>query len=268
VLTETLRVDGNGRFVEDGDYRIPGTFSPGSLIQVAFEEPSGAMTGMLFPSGQPTDMLSIPSPTSSCPYQIRVSAVDAANPFIFVDGSTIPEDLRSFGPYSREYLEFIETVRRQGAVLMGLATDVDTAAFTRGTPKIAVLSVPVTKRLGGHGEPLPDVEVTAFSMGKVHGSIQLTGAVCLGTAICTRGTIASEIAQCVKSRQSMFRAPERSDSFTNITADISKSTHKVKIRHPGGDMDVSVKLYGAIVERVTLSRTARRLFQGSVCYLA
>jgi len=56
--------------------------------------------------------------------------------------------------------------------------------------------------------------------------------------------------------------------------DAGGRTETVKLRHPGGDMDVEVRLgTGGVqdqdtVEEVTVFRTARRLFEGNVCFLA
>ncbi|KAF7195529.1 putative isomerase YraM [Pseudocercospora fuligena] len=177
VLVETMEIDQVGHFAEDGDYTLAGTFSTGSTIGVAFEKPAGAMTGSLLPSGNTIDSLCIPGTIVRPTCVVQASLIDAANPFVLVDASTLPAVLHDKDPHSTFYLDFIEDVRRQGAVAMGLARDVQEAAKTRGTPKIAILS-------SGKGETSPeaDLEVTAFSMGRVHGSLQLTGAVCLSTA--------------------------------------------------------------------------------------
>lgn len=144
---------------------------------------------------------------------------------------------------------------------MGLAKTVEEASLTRGTPKIAVLSQPQDL---GNGAPSPDVQAIAYSMGKIHGSLQLTGAVCLATAACTEGTVAHQI-------RNRVRSEARKGSQISISRVDSASAlglNRVNIRHPGGDMDVDVLLGGDNqAEEVTVFRTARRLFEGTVYYL-
>jgi 2-methylaconitate cis-trans-isomerase PrpF len=142
---------------------------------------------------------------------------------------------------------------------MGLATSVEEAALTRGTPKIAVLSEPSPQ---ADSSASPDVQVVAYSMGKPHGSLQLTGAVCLGTAACTEGTIAHAIRNKVQSGAATYKTVQRKDSNTSLRL------NSIKLLHPGGDMEVDVLLDGEHqAEEVTVFRTARRLFEGTVYYL-
>ncbi|KAK4506534.1 hypothetical protein PRZ48_000266 [Zasmidium cellare] len=250
ILISTISLDSSGHFLEDGDYRIPGVMSTGSAVQMAFSKPAGSMTGALLPSKSPTNILHLPSEGREASVPILVSAVDAANPFIFVDSSTMPDWYHQLGSSNQESLSFIEAIRRRGAVLMGLAKDEEQASQTRGTPKIAVLT-PSRSKDGR-------IEVTSFSMGKVHSSLQLTGAVCLASAACTEGTVAHRIRQKGISHDKLTRR----DSPHDITI------QTVPLRHTGGDMDVDVRLSGnGSIEDVTVFRTARRLFEDKVYYL-
>jgi len=260
ILVETLEVDDSGHFLEAGDCTIPGLSSKGSRVSMAFEKPAGAMTGKLLPSGNASDILLVQTTLTSAPLPVRVSAVDAANPFLLVDSSTLLPSYHEDGPHSQRSLALIERIRRQGAILMGLAKTEDEAALTRGTPKIAVLS----PALPAHGTSEGRIQVTAFSMGKVHGSLQLTGAVCLGAAACTPGTVAHSIRHGLD-RTSDVSVLKRTDSGQG---EAFGSTQCVPLRHPGGDMDVDVRLsLDGSVHDVTVFRTARRLFEGRVYYL-
>ncbi|KAI5196086.1 hypothetical protein E4T38_08672 [Aureobasidium subglaciale] len=255
VMIETVQVDDEGHFLEDGDCKLPGLFSVGSRVQMGFSKPAGAMTGKLLPSGRAMNTILMQTFFNSEPIPIQVSLVDAANPFCLVDGSTLPDFFHQEGPGATSTLEFIERIRREAAVMMGLATSTSEAALTRGTPKIAVLSKPEPQE----GVPSVDIQCVAYSMGKVHGSLQLTGAVCLGTAACTKGTVAYELrnSSCSRTRQD---SPVQLDNVPALET--------VRLRHPGGDMDVDVRLDAKEqVEEVIVFRTARRLFEGKVYYL-
>ncbi|KAG9562995.1 hypothetical protein KCU77_g17462, partial [Aureobasidium melanogenum] len=189
VMIETVQVDEEGHFLEDGDCKLPGLCSVGSRVQMGFSKPAGAMTGKLLPSGRVMNTILMQTSFNSEPIPIQVSLVDAANPFCLVDNSTLPDFYHQKGPSAVASIDFIEKIRREAAVLMGLAKSTDEAALTRGTPKIAVLSKPEFS----DDKPSVDFQVVAYSMGKVHGSLQLTGAVCLGTAACIKGTVAYEL---------------------------------------------------------------------------
>ncbi|KAH0363265.1 hypothetical protein KCU65_g7498, partial [Aureobasidium melanogenum] len=256
VMIETVQVDEEGHFLEDGDCKLPGLCSVGSRVQMGFSKPAGAMTGKLLPSGRAMNTILMQTSFNSEPIPIRVSLVDAANPFCLVDSSTLPEFYHQEGPSALASIDFIEKIRREAAVLMGLAKSTNEAALTRGTPKIAVLS-----RSENDDDKLSvDFQVVAYSMGKVHGSLQLTGAVCLGTAACTKGTVAYEL------RNDSFHARMRQDS--PMESDDVPGIETVHLRHPGGDMDVDVRVdTKSQVEEVVVFRTARRLFEGKVYYL-
>jgi 2-methylaconitate cis-trans-isomerase PrpF len=258
-MVETVQVDDEGHFLEDGDCALPGLSSTGSRVQMTFSKPSGAMTGKLLPSGRPTDIILSQTSIDTPPTPVEVSLVDAANPFCFIDGTTLPDLFHAQGPGARESFIVIENIRREAAVLMGLAKTVEEAALTRGTPKIAILSQP--KGLAD-GSPLPDVQVIAYSMGKIHGSLQLTGAVCLATAACTEGTVANQI------RNKIRLEARKGSQITRVDSASALGLNRVNLRHPGGDMDVDVLLDGEEqAEEVTVFRTARRLFEGTVYYL-
>ncbi len=239
-MVETVQID-DGHFQEDGDCTLPGLNSAGSPVRMAFSRPAGAMTGKLLPSGNAKDIILVQTTLDSAPVPVEVSLVDAANPFVLVDATTLPSFYDDEGPSSPASLGFIEHLRRQAAVVMGLAPSVEAAALTRGTPKIAVLRQPKDS------VSAPDISVLAYSMGKVHGSLQLTGAVCLATAACVPGTVAHEI-----------RGRTRARALKRVYSCLDADFQRVTLRHSGGDMDVDVRLAAdGNAEEVTVFRTAR-----------
>jgi 2-methylaconitate cis-trans-isomerase PrpF len=154
------------------------------------------MTGSLCPIGNRKYTLTIPSSAGTPQFTVTASLVDAANPFIFVDSATLPSTYDKLGPSAPETLTLIESIRREGAVKFGLAVDAAAASLVRGTPKIAVLSPPGELRNKHETEyenDYEDIAVTAYSMGKVYPTLQLTGAVCLGAAVCVEGTVAHDL---------------------------------------------------------------------------
>ena len=265
LLVETVEVGPDGRFNEFGHFRIGGVKSEGSEIKVAFVEPAGSMTGKLLPTGNAQDTITVSSLPALGQFSVQASLVDAANPFVFLDSSSLPPVYHLLGPEAPETLEVIEAIRQEAAVLYGLAKDAAAASLVRGTPKIAVLSPSV-----GSSADLRAIQVQSFSMGKPHPSLQLTGGVCLGAAVCTGGTIANQLA----AETDMVTPPgtpprELNVDDTKESAGVSKC--RVNIKHSSGEMEVLVQTRKddageTEIEKVSVSRTARRLFEGNAYY--
>lgn len=262
IIVETVQVAPDGSFREDGEYRIPGVESPSSPIKLAFLNPGGSMTGTIFPSGSKKDILDIKLPgtgtNTGLTFPVTVSLVDAANPFVLVDASSLPLWKHPSWPDPQDptFVAIAETIRCKGAVHFGLATNIKAAERVRGTPKIAFL-MPVA-----NNDTEADIQVLAFSMGKPHASLQLTGAVCLGAAMAIPGTVALEIAG------SKVGGGKRLSSNCD---DGMASQLSVGIRHPAGVIYVETGLgldcEGEVrVGQVAVFRTARRLFEGNVFY--
>jgi 2-methylaconitate cis-trans-isomerase PrpF len=267
LLVETVHVTPDGKFSENGDYSIAGVRGTASPIRMSFIKPVGSMTGRLFPTGAKQELLTVKSANTPTPFTVRASLIDASNPFIFVDLSTMPISYRLSEPSSSVSLGIIEEIRVAGAVRFGLARETAMASLVRATPKVALLYPGEQKVDTGAQGNGPDIEVLAFSMGKPHPSLQLTGAVCLGAALSIPGTVAWEVQH--QRGTDLYRHVSKRQSSDKISSTFS--TFKWLLRHPSGLMDVEVDLAmhenpEDSVETVSVFRTARRLFEGKVFY--
>jgi 2-methylaconitate cis-trans-isomerase PrpF len=268
LIVDTVALDESGYFEPNGDCRIGGFTGFGSRIDVSFVEPAGSMTGRLLPTGETDETLHIDLGALGA-HDIRVTLLDAANPFIFVDQGSLPESLGS--PSSTDAQDWVEQIRREGAVRYGLAPTTKDAARVRGTPKIAFIRPPAAG--SKH-----DIQVLSYSMGKPHPSLQLTGAVCLAAALCVPGTVPQRLSQ--KSavlEQSPPTPPISEDGMENQPSMKADETfdpeatreRTVVIGHPTGDIEAvagwQLTTAGEItVKYVKVFRTARRLFAGEV----
>ncbi|KAG6014918.1 hypothetical protein E4U54_004635 [Claviceps lovelessii] len=271
TIVETVQLDQDGDFLEFGTYTMPGVPVPGSEIKCLFQDPAGSMTGTLFPSGHRQQMLSVKAPQlPAC--HVPVTLIDAANPFVFIDGASLSGFQSTCA--ERTFDALVELIRREGAVAMGLASTTEEAAKIRGTPKVALLYRP-----GGSGSnksdadadadadavvyaPRANIRVQSYSMGLPHPSFQLTGAVCLATALTTPGTIAAELAAAEMDASSP-------GSITTEPPEDEMSPFKTTkwfIEHSTGVLDVEVHVQANEVRGCAVSRTARRLFSGTVSY--
>ncbi|KAL1653909.1 hypothetical protein SLS61_003694 [Didymella pomorum] len=303
VIVDTVQVDDDGFPLEDGDYVIPGVKGTGSEIKVAFVDPAGSMTGKLFPTSRRNETITVKERNGTT-FSVKASLIDAANPFVLVDASTLPAYLQTAKRDSSGYLEHMESIRRVGAVAMGLASSTEAAAKVRGTPKLALLSPAPAESARTEDDGL-SIQVLAFSMGKPHPSLQLTGAACLAAAVCIEGTVAHSIsspshstskdralADALSRRLTTSEhlptppsssgqptregspASDGSEDGTSVAStppsELQASERKVRIFHASGGIDVGVVAASsddwAVVDRCSVSRTARRIFDGVVYY--
>ena len=196
---------------------VPGTAAP---IHLAFLDAAGAKTGKLFPTGKPIDVLN----------GVEVSLVDAAMPIMAIKavdlGKTGYENPADFA-LDRPFMERLEALRLEAGRLMGLG-DVRRLVI----PKPVLVAKP---RAGG------TLTGRYFMPHACHNAFAITGAVAVGTAAVTPGTVIAEVAG----------APR-------MPVDIV-------IEHPSGRMQV--RLEQGVHEKAPVAfvvRTARRLFEGRV----
>lgn len=210
----------DGQVQYDGDAAIDGVPGTAAPIHLAFLDAAGAKTGKLFPTGHPTDRID----------GISMSLVDAAMPIMAVKasdlGKTGYETPAEFAA-DRTFMERLEGLRLQAGRMMGLG-DVRTLVI----PK-PVLVAPA--RAGG------SLTGRYFMPHACHNAFAITGAVAVGTAAVTPGTVIAEVAG----------AP--------------KMPVDVVIEHPSGRLQVRLEQRPGSPNPVAfLVRTARRLFEGRV----
>jgi 2-methylaconitate cis-trans-isomerase PrpF len=245
----------HGYPVEFGELKLDGVSGAGSPIRLDFLDPAGCMTGLLLPTGSPTDIITVPY--RGVPTSFTVSCVDAANPFVFVSRS-------DFGLTGEESIAELQTnltdilmdIRAEAAVKMGLATSPESARRVMGTPKIALIGQPVEYTTAAGrciSSDEMDIWVRPFSMGKPHPAIQMTGAVCLAAAAAVPGTLVNLISTVSQAARAGTKSPP------------------LLIGHASGtmatDSQALVDANGKLeIRRGSVYRTARRLMEGSVLY--
>jgi 2-methylaconitate cis-trans-isomerase PrpF len=235
----------DGRFDPTGDFAIPGVPGTGAAIRLDYLDPAGAVTGSLLPTGQIVDHVDVPGVGP-----VEMSIVDAANPLLFVrweslglTGAELPEQIDA----DPQLLARLESVRAAAGVRIGLAqAPAQITAHTPSVPKLALVGSPRDYPLGTgevqRAESL-SLRATMMSMGRVHRSYALTGAICTAVAAALPGTVVADVSA-------------------------SASDGEIHIGHPSGvlPMSASVEQNGAgwTVRVVSGYRTARRLMAGTV----
>lgn len=245
----------NGRAMTEGDFSIDGVPGAGAKITLKFCAPQGAASGKLLPTGNPKDTITIEGKT------YEYSFVDAANPVMFVHpedfgltGTEIPSQFNAL-PNCAEICRLLEIIRGSGAVMLGLAKNLEDARINSQTlPKLAFATAPVAYTAGS-GQKIQkeniDLVGRLFSVNmKMIDAYMGTGAICTVTAANTPGTIVNEI---------VCGEGKRPDNHV---------TH-VRIGHPWGVMDAYADLQDEpdgshTVLSGNLDRTARRIMEGFV----
>ncbi|KAB8261309.1 PrpF protein-domain-containing protein [Aspergillus pseudonomiae] len=270
IVIETVTLDSSGDYEEDGNFIISGVKTPGSEVKCRFVKPFGSMTGKLFPSAdqQQQTLWVQPLMPGREPFDVRVTLIDSANPFVLIDTTSISATLLGTNPSDSDRNDLVESIRRAGAVAMGLATDVEAAGRTRGTPKAALVFPPTITQAGGSIKARPDIRIQAYSMGLPHPSLQLTGAVTIAVALSYPGTIVAGLS----AMGSIMHGTLPPTPAQSPPPDYQKEEHAglardVLIEHSQGTIKVDVEMAnGGEVASCAVSRTARRLFEGKVRY--
>jgi hypothetical protein len=234
----------DGKFDPIGDMVLPGVPGTGSSIQLDFIDPTGAVTGKLLPTGNVVDDLAVPGFGT-----IPISMVDAANPLVFVrweDVGLRGLELPSFVDADEALLRRLESIRAFASVLSGISGDIESATRdTPSVPKLALIGAPRDYRASNGADIAKlstNVRAAMMSMGRMHNSYPLTGAIATAVAATLPGTLVHDVATVT------------SDSFT--------------IGHPAGLLSMLVDIdevsSGWRVNYVAAFRTSRRLMEGHV----
>jgi hypothetical protein len=235
-----------GKFDPTGSYAIDGVPGTGSRVLLRFVDPAGAVTGRLFPTGNRRDRFDLPGHGA-----VEVSCVDAANPFVFVRAESLglkgteTEEIER----SAEIKSMLEAVRCRAAVVLGItATEDEATRRSQAVPKVAMVAAPRSyPALNGRMIASGDVDLLArmMSMGNLHRTYAVSGAVATAGAAMIPGTIVSD-----------------------LLSENARGRDLLRIGHPGGVIEVGavIETRGGKIyyEEAVLGRTSRRLMEGSV----
>lgn len=243
VIEETLQTPGGKPCVE-GDYAIAGVPGTGSRIELAFQNPGGAVTGRLLPTGRAHESVRLADGR-----EIEISIVDCTGLFVFVPmaalGLTGQEDNAAL-EQKPLLLRELEYIRGTAAVRLGLAESAESAAEqSAAIPKLALVGAPAAYSAGKRrfaAEEM-DLRVCMMTLGKPHKSFAVTGAMCAAGAAAIPGSVVHGL------------CPVPSGAFS------------LRLGNPAGIMETGVRLgaAGEILSALAY-RTARPLMSGMAYY--
>jgi 2-methylaconitate cis-trans-isomerase PrpF len=236
-----------GKSKYTGDYAIDGVPGAGSKILLDFSETGGTLKGKLLPTGNPVDIISVPSVG-----EMEVSVVDAGNPTCFLKPEVIGFSGVE-GPLDEKViraLDTIELIRGTVAKLIGLASDARKARTESPTrPMIAFVREPLSYTSFTDGSAVKENEIDfvsrLFFMQEMHKTYPGTGTVCTGVAAFIEGTL-------------VYR----------VCSPKARETKTVRIGHPSGVIEIEVDVpktkEGPQLKLAAFGRTSRRIMEGFV----
>ena len=246
VIHARFALDG-GLAAVDGDFDLPGVAGEGAPVRMEFHDPGGAATGKLLPTGNVIDAIEVPGLGS-----VEASLVDAANPCVFVEAEALGitgTEARADIDAMAGVMENLESIRAQGAVMMGIAkTPAEATEKSPSAPFVGMVAPPKDAvTLSEKKVAAADGDLTAriVSSGNTHRALPLTGALCLAVASRIEGTVAHR----------HLRPSAGSDE-------------DLRLIQPSGILPVACTVNrtaeGWVAEQAAVYRTQRRLFEGLV----
>ncbi len=235
-----------GTFAQDGDCHIAGVDGTAAELKVKFLNPAGAKTGVLLPTGNVVDTLTIPGLGT-----IEATILDISNPMVLVKaedigakGTELPEEVNA----DSRLCEILEKIRGTAACMMGFAKDLEDATqHSPAVPKVGFVTRPksfVDIEGAAVDEKEMDICARVISVFKCHKACPLTSASAISVAAALKGSLVQQIV---------------GDAM---------DTENVRIGHPSGIMTMCPEIEeknGAIaVPAVAVQRTARRIMDGTL----
>ncbi len=235
----------DGQAEVEGEYTIDGVPAPGACITLEYLEPGGSLGGSVLPTGLAQQEIILASGR-----QLTLSLVDAAIPTVFVRAEELAVDARRLAADldgESALQELLEEIRCHGAVLLGLAENIESAhTHSQGAPKIVMVAPPASyESSGGKCVDVAHIDLLAraISMGNTHRTFPGTVSMCTAVAAAVAGTVVHEVSQAASSEQ-------------------------LRIGHPAGIMEIGAKVKRCgsewRAESVIAQRTARRIMEGAV----
>lgn len=215
----------DGLVTYSGTESIDGAPGMAATVRLTFLNAQGALTGALFPTGSPMDIID-DLPVTLIDYSIPVMMIAAAE--LGLDGHEPAEDISR----NVELMERVEHMRLEAGRRMGLG-DVS----QRVTPKVALLARPA------HGGTIVSRYLTPW---KCHTAHAVTGGLAIAVACTYAETVAALAIGGGVGTEDTVRIEHPSGAM-NIF---------LSMNEPGN--------VGANVPRTSIIRTARKLFQGNV----
>lgn len=240
IIEEHVRVE-NGRAMVHGDEQIKGVPGTGSRIDMFFEDPAGAGTGKLLPTGKKKEIFDVPGYGP-----IEVSVVDCSNTMVFIRAGDLGikgielTELNS----NKDVMEHVERIRCLAAERCGFVENwEDARTHSTSLPKVSIISEPqnyVDMDKNEVKASQMDLCVRAISVGALHKAYPITASIGTGAAALMEGTIVNDLVK------------------------LNPGQTVIRLGHASGVTAVDIKMEGEKILKGGVTRTARRIMDGYV----
>ncbi|GAB2649731.1 4-oxalomesaconate tautomerase [Emticicia sediminis] len=210
---------GNARI--DG---VPGTAAP---VILNLSDQVGGKTGKQFPTGKPKEIIN----------GIEVTILDAGSLMVLMKAQDLGlkgNENQEFFEANPELMKKMESIRLEAGLRSGMGDVKDSVL-----PKIGVLSSPKDAK--------NNIQSLYFTPKTLHPSHAVTGAICVGTALKLKGTVANEVGK-----------------------ENGQLREFVIIEHPAGIIEVNIEMKttenGLLLDKAGTLRTVRKIMEGYVYY--
>ncbi|MEA5458843.1 PrpF domain-containing protein [Arcicella sp. LKC2W] len=221
VQTPNGVVEYNGNAQIDG---VPGTAAP---IIMNLSDQVGGKTGKQLPTGNLKEIIN----------GIEVSILDAGSLMVLMkakDLGLVGNENKEFFENNKELMAKLEAIRLEAGLRAGMGHVKDSVL-----PKIGILSSPTDAK--------HHIRSLYFTPKTLHPSHAVTGAICVGTALKLKGTVASEVGK-----------------------ENGQNREFIIIEHPAGIIEVNIEMKespkGLVLDKAGTLRTVRKIMEGYVFY--
>jgi len=233
----------NGKAETEGKFEIDGVPGSGAEIALRFINPTGGVTGKLLPTGNVTDMISLPDGR-----QIEVSIVDAGNLYVFIqsqdlglNGTEAPKEIDN----QKVIIEILKQIKHQAIEIIPKKASDKKRLF----PKLAFVNKPLDYRTeqGNKEIKKEDIDLTSriVTSNRMHKAYAVTGAIATVTAALLKNSVVNKVVN-------------KNKKFDNL----------IRIGHPAGIIEAKAEyemMDGELMlKSVLIKRTARRIMDGVV----
>jgi 2-methylaconitate cis-trans-isomerase PrpF len=188
-------------------------YAPGRATRVTttFLNPTGTVTGRLFPLGSPRDVIRLAGRDYDC------SVLDVTHPYLFLRHEQVVQE-PGFGGLEGAR-DLVERLRGEICLRLGLVSDpMQAMTLSPAIPRVVLVH-------SGAGKG-SDLVVSPFSMGAPIKTVPVTAAMCLAAAAQLKSTIVSEVYSNtdgrsivrVRSEQAAIEAAGEVDADGNVSA--------------------------------------------------
>jgi 2-methylaconitate cis-trans-isomerase PrpF len=231
---------------QEGDFILPGIDGTWPEITMRYCDPAGTVTGKLYPTGNPVDVLEIEGFG-----KIEATLIDVSNPDVIIRGrdvgvdcTKLPDELHAHPGLDK----LLEDIRCEASVRMGLAKNhADAHANFVNMPMIEMFDVPHTyKAIGGKVYRAEDMDIlTRLVSVRLHNKAHpIVAANAIAAACVLPDTIISR-------------------EMPNLM-----NVEKLRIGHPSGIMTVYPRVAEKdgkrVIESVATGSCARRIMDGTL----